>query len=73
MSEQGLVFQVSSVLSLSRIRLFATLWTAACQASLSITNSRILPKLLSVESVMPSISSSVVPVFQLLESQVKRF
>ena len=33
---------------------FATPWTAACQASLSITNSRSLPKLLSTESVMPS-------------------
>ena len=35
-------------------RLFATLWTAACQASLSITNSRSLPKLMSIELVMPS-------------------
>ena len=34
--------------------LFATPWTAACQASLSITNSQILLKLMSVESVMPS-------------------
>ena len=39
---------------LSRIRLFATLWTAACQASLSINNSRSLLKLTSIESVMPS-------------------
>ena len=44
----------SSVQSLSRIRLLATPWTAACQASLSITNSRSLPKLMSIESVMPS-------------------
>jgi len=36
------------------IRLFATPWTAACQASLSITNSRSLPKLMSTELVMPS-------------------
>ena len=43
-----------SVQSLSRVRLFATPWTAACQASLSITNSRSLPKLMSVESVMAS-------------------
>ena len=43
----------SSVLSLSRVRLFATPWIAACQASLSITNSRSLPKLMSIESVMP--------------------
>ena len=39
---------------LSRVRLFATPWTAACQASLSITNSRSLLKLTSVDSVMPS-------------------
>ena len=43
----------SSVQSLSRVWLFLTPWTAACQASLSITNSRSLLKL-SVESVMPS-------------------
>ena len=40
--------------SLSRVRLFATLWTAACQASMSITNSWNLLKLMSIESVMPS-------------------
>ena len=45
---------ISSVLSLSRVRLFATPWTAACQASLSITNSRSLLKLMSIELVMPS-------------------
>ena len=39
---------------LSRVRLFATPWTAACQASLSITNSRSLPKLMSIDLVMPS-------------------
>ena len=44
----------SSVQSLSRVRLFATPWTAACQASLSITNSRSSLKLMSIESVMPS-------------------
>ena len=44
----------SSVQSLSRVRLFATPWTTACQASLSITNSRSLLKLMYVESVMPS-------------------
>ena len=43
-----------SVQSLSRVRLFATPWTAACQASLSITNFRSLPKLMSIELVMPS-------------------
>ena len=45
---------VQSVQSLSRARLFATPWTAARQTSLSITNSRSLPKLTSIESVMPS-------------------
>ena len=45
---------ISSVLSLSHVRLFGTLWTAAHQASLSITNSRSLLKLMSFESVMPS-------------------
>ena len=44
----------SSVQSLSHVRLFATPWTAAHQASLSITNSRSLLKLMSTESVMPS-------------------
>ena len=44
----------SSVQSLSHVRLFVTPWTAACQASLSITNSRSLLKLMSIESVMPS-------------------
>ena len=47
-------FQFSSVQSLSRVQLFATPWTAACQASLSITNSQSLLKLMSIESVMPS-------------------
>ena len=40
--------------SLSRVQLFATPWTAAHQASLSITNSRSLLKLMSIESVIPS-------------------
>ena len=44
----------SSVQSLSRVRLFVIPWTAAHQASLSITNSRSLPKLMSIERVMPS-------------------
>ena len=43
-----------SVQSLSHVRLFATPWTAAVQASLSITNSQSLLKLMSVESVTPS-------------------
>ena len=45
---------VSSVQSLSRVRLFATPWIAACQVSLSITNSRSSPKLMCIESVIPS-------------------
>ena len=46
--------QSSSVQLLSCVQLFATPWTAACQASLSITNSRSLLKSMSIESVMPS-------------------
>ena len=45
---------VQSVQSLSRVWLFATLWTAAHQASLSITSSRSPPKPMSIESMMPS-------------------
>ena len=44
----------SSVQSLSRVWLFATPWIAACQDSLSITNSRRSLRLMSIESVMPS-------------------
>ena len=47
-------WKFSSVLSLSLVPLFATPWTAACQASLSITNSQSLLKLMSIELVMPS-------------------
>ena len=46
--------QFSSVQSLSRVQLFATPWTTARQASLSITNSQSSLKLMSIESVMPS-------------------
>ena len=46
--------QFSSVQSLSRVRLFATPWTTARQASLSISNSQSLLKLMSIESVIPS-------------------
>ena len=46
--------QFSSVQSLSRVRLFATPWITALQASLSITNSRSSLRLTSIESVMPS-------------------
>ena len=45
---------LSSVQSLSHVRLFATPWTAARQASLSITSSQSLLRLMSIESVMPS-------------------
>ena len=48
------VIQFSSVQSLSHVWLFATLWITAHQASLSITNSRSLLELMSIESVMPS-------------------
>ena len=47
-------FQFSSVQSLSRVQLFVTPWTAARQASLAITNSQSLLKLMSIELVMPS-------------------
>ena len=46
--------QFSSVQLLSHVRLFVTLWTAARQVSLSITNTRSLLKLMSIELVMPS-------------------
>ena len=51
-SKTKLIF--SSVQLLSHVRLFETPWTAACQASLSITNSQSLLKLMSIELVMPS-------------------
>ena len=50
--------------SLTRVRLFANPWTAACQAFLSITNSQSLLKLMSIESVMPS--NHLIPVHSLL-------
>ena len=48
------IFQFSSIQSLSHLWPSATPWIAACQASLSITNSRSSSKLMSIESVMPS-------------------
>ena len=48
------ILLISSVQSLSRVQLFATPWTVACQVSLSITNSCNLLKLMSIGSVMPS-------------------
>ena len=47
-------YMFSSVQPLSHVQLFATPWTTACQASLSITNSWSLPKLMSIKLVMPS-------------------
>ena len=58
-------FHFSSFQLLSGVLLFATLWTAAHQASLSITNSQSLPKLMSIESLMPS---SVIPFSSCLQS-----
>ena len=49
----SMLVQYSSVQSLSRVRLFVTPRTAACQTLLSITNSWSLPKLMSIELVMP--------------------
>ena len=47
-------FQFSSAQSLSRVQLFTTPWTTACRASLYITSSWSLLKLMSIESLMPS-------------------
>ena len=48
------MIQFSWVHSFSHVQLFVTPWTAACQASLSITNSQSPPKPMSIESMMPS-------------------
>ena len=50
----NIFYMFTSVQSLSRVRLFATPWITACQASLSITNSQSSLRLTSIESVMPS-------------------
>ena len=66
------VHYFSSVQSLSCVRLFVTPRTAAHQASLSITNSQILLKLMSIESVMPFnplLSSPAPPAFKLSQHQ----
>ena len=47
-------WKIAAVQSLSHVQLFATPWTAACQASLSFIISQSLPKVMSIESVMPS-------------------
>ena len=51
--EKGTDAWISSIQLLSCVRLFATPWIAACQASLSVTNSRSSLRLMSIESVMP--------------------
>ena len=66
-------YSLSSLQSLSCVQLFATPWTAARQASLSITNSQTLLKLMSIESVMPSnhltLSSPSPPAFSFSQHQ----
>ena len=57
-----------SVQLLSRVGLFANPWTAACQVSLTITNSQRLPKLMSIESVIPSHHLILCPLLLLLPS-----
>ena len=68
-----------AVQSLSRVRLFATSWTAACQASLSLTISKSLLKLMSTELVRPSdlilyrpllLLSSIFPSMRILSNEV---
>ena len=54
MLHENAIINIRSVQSLSRVRLFATPWTAAGQASLTITNSWSLLKLMSITTVMPS-------------------
>ena len=54
LGQHGLIVAFVVVQLLSRVRLFVTPWTAARQASLSITNSWSLLKVMSIESVMPS-------------------
>ena len=51
---KGGILRVSLVQLLSRVRLFATPWTTACQASRSITNSQSPPRPMSIELMMPS-------------------
>ena len=66
-------FHFISVQSLSHVQLCANLWTVACQASLSITNSRSLLKLMSIELVMPSSHLILLPsppTFNLSQYQV---
>ena len=70
---KGIIYRFSSVHSLSPVQLFATPWTAECQASLTITNFWSLCKLMSIKSVMPSnhfiLSSPSPPAFNLFQHQ----
>ena len=59
----------TSIQSLSRVQLSATPWTAARQASLSITSSRSLPRLMSIELVMRSSHLILCPLFYNLKTQ----
>ena len=59
-----IVLVVTFVQSLSHVRLFVITWTAACQASLSLTSSQILPKFMFIESVMPSNHLLLPSIFQ---------
>jgi len=68
MSQHLIPVRIRSVQSLSPVWLFVTQWTAAHQVSLSITNSRNLLRLMSIESAMPSISLSVFPFSSCLQS-----
>ena len=64
-----IINHISSVQPLIHVQLFVTPWTAACQASLSITNSQSPPKPMSIELGMPStISSSVISFSSYLQS-----
>ena len=65
--------QFSTVKSLRCVRLSATPWTAPAQASLSITSSWSLPKLMSMESVMPSDRTMIIQHSQILGKQIHKW
>ena len=69
LTQTRLSAQFSSVQSLSCVRLFVTPWTAACQASLSITNCWSLPKPMSIESVSHPLLSPAPPALSLSQYQ----
>ena len=77
-SEKSWVWGVSVVQLLSGVRLFVTPWTAAYQASLSLTSSRSLPKIMSIETVMlsnhlilccPLLSPSIFPSLRVFSNE----